>query len=543
MASTNLDEIGVQPISVPDWALGIITSQPPTEIPDNAAQDLLNLEFDDNGNLTTRCGLTQLNSTTFSGRITSLHYFTAETGEVGILFTTGTTVQIIETNGTGLTNLTGALTLPSDTYWQWKTFGGIAIGCNKATSGDNPIKVTTSAVASALGGSPPKAKYIEIWNNRVWLVSATEPNQLWGSALGLPEDWTVDNDAGAITLDIDADDGDQITGLFATREALYVFKRKRIFKVIPINPAAAPTLASNLKVVIHAQTIGCVSPYSIFPILDDVVFLSEQGLASLSLAAVTDDFRTALYSRNVAEIKAAPKTTEEIPAYLFDTAAQYWLSLPAGISPTGLPLAYVMDYLRIDQQLVRWCKFDALAAFTAATSFTGALGKVYVLGARNAGGNFLLYTYRPRLPDGPFSDNGAGYTKRLVTKAYTANTPLLRKWWHKWGFGVTPLTSTVSLSIQYTLDENQTRIGSYGFNLSAASLGALWDQALWDSGVWDSALNPPIDIIRRLLTNSAGQRAQSIFLQVTNAQNNEGFTIRDFMLMYSMLTEKKVSDI
>src|SRR5262249_29591121 len=233
--------------------------------------------------------------------------------------------------------------LPNDTFWQWKTFGNVAIGVNKATSGDNPVKVTTSLVASALAGSPPKGKYIEVWNSRVWIVSATSPNQLWGSSLGNAEDWTTTTDAGRVIIDIDAADGDKITGLFATRAALYVFKRKRIFKVVPINPAAAPTLASNLKVDIHAQTIGCVSPYSIFPVLDDVVFLSEQGLASLALAATREDFRTALYSRTVAEIRNAPKIIEEIPGYLFDTAAQYWISLPASIAPIGIAVSYVMD--------------------------------------------------------------------------------------------------------------------------------------------------------------------------------------------------------
>src|SRR5262249_49698805 len=256
-----------------------------------------------------RTGITQLFATTFANRITSLHYFTAETGEVGILYTTANQLRKVGTNGSGDTNITGALTLPNDTYWQWRTFTNLAIGVNKATTGDNPVKVNTSGVAAALTGTPPKAKYIEVWNERVWIVSATEPNRVWGSSLGNAEDWTTTTDAGRIFLDVDAADGDLITGLFATREALYVFKKKRIFKIVPISASLAPTLASNLKVVVHAQTIGCVSPYSIFPLLNDVAFLSEQGLAALSLSAVFDDFRTALYSRKVAEIARTPKAT------------------------------------------------------------------------------------------------------------------------------------------------------------------------------------------------------------------------------------------
>lgn len=543
MISTNLDDIGVRPLQVADWSLGVITSAPPTEIPDNAAQDILNMEFDDNGNLATRCGLTQLMATTFATRITSIHNFLAETGQVGVLFTTGNTLRIVQTDGSGLTNLTGALTLPSDTYWQWKTFNNLAIGVNKATSGDNPVKVNTSSVASALGGTPPKGKYIEIWNNRVWIASATSPNQLWGSKLGDPENWTDTTDAGKVTIDIDAADGDLITGLFATREALYVFKRKRIFKVVPINANAAPTLASNLKVVVHAQTIGCVSPYSIFPVLDDVLFLSEQGLASLSLAATTEDFRTALYSRNVVDIARTPKSTEEIPCYLFDTAAQFWISMPASIAIGGQPIAYVMDYLRIDQSVVRWCRFDALAAFTAATSFIGGSGKVYVVGAKNGAGTHQLYTYKPKASGGPFTDNGTLYIKQLKTKAFTADSPLLRKHWHKWGFSFDLLSNTAAVSVGYFLDGIQNKGGSQSFNLSGSGAGALWDQALWDVALWDSAVAVPLDIVRRLLTNSSGQRGQNITFVVTNGQNNDGLVIKDFALWYSQLTERKVSDV
>src|SRR5262245_21426343 len=181
MAETDLDRVGVQPINVPNFDLGIITSAPATEIPDNALQDLLNMEFDDGGNISTRAGVVALMDDTFAERVTSLHYFTTEAdGEIGVLLTTGSSLWIVQTDGSDLTDLTGSLTLPDDRFWQWRTFGGLAIGVNKATSGDNPIKVTDVPAASALGGTPPKGKYIEVWKNRVWIVSETEPNQLRG---------------------------------------------------------------------------------------------------------------------------------------------------------------------------------------------------------------------------------------------------------------------------------------------------------------------------------------------------------------------------
>ena len=541
-ASTNLDNVGMQPIRVPDFRLGINTAKPPTEIDNSEVQDLLNFEFDDAGNISTRRGVSQLSADTFANRITSLHYFTVEAGEVGILLTTGATLQIIETNGTGLSNLTGALTLPSNNFWSWVTFAGLAIGANKATSGDNPIKVSATPTAAALGGSPPKAKYLQVWNSRLWLVSATEPNQIWGSALGDPEDWTVDDAAGAVTIDVDADDGDLITGLFATRDALYIFKRNAIYRLIPVvKPETDP---DNLKLEVVTRKIGCVSHYSITQVVDDVLFLSDQGVASLSLVVTAENFKTAFYSRNVAEITNFIKSTEEIPAFLFDTAAQYWLSLPPAVSPTAARQVYVMDYLKVGDGYARWTRFDGFVAGTAYTSFMGASGKTYVIGAINSGGsNYQLFTYVPRLTTAAFSDQGTAYNKAVAFKSFNGGAQLLRKYWHEWAIALNLLSSSAGVTITYTFDQNVNRGGSYSFGLTGTETGSIWAAGVWAAGVWGTVFSGQKDIVRELLSNEFGRESQDITFAVSNAQAGEGFTIQDFAMDYVPLSNKKVSDV
>ena len=545
MASTNADNAGMRTIPYAGWGRGIITSKPSTEIPDDAAQDIINMEFDESDNLSTRNGFVELNANTYAGRITSGYYFTSGSGEIGILFTTGSQLRIVETNGTGDTNLTGALTLPNDTFWQWITYKDIAIGVNKATSGDNPVKVSTGAVAAALGGSPPKGKYIALWENRVWIVSATEPNQLRGSHLGDPENWSTGTDAQGVSIDIEIDDNDIITGLFATKDALYIWKTKKIYKLGPINPATAITNASNLRVSIFSQTIGCVSPYSIAPLLDDVVYLSAQGLASLRLSEVAEDFRTALYSRNVAEIGKINKTTEEIPSLLLPNANQYWLSFPSNLSTRSINESYILDYLNIQAGVdaARWTRFTGLAGFTAATSFPSATGTVYVVGAENPDGTHQLFTYVPKEEGGVYSDNGESYPKELRTKAFPHESVLLRKEWHKWGFNFDLLTNTAQVAIQYFFDDNLSKGGNQSFNMSAATLGALWDQAIWDADSWDSAVQGPVQIIRRLLSNSSGRIGETITFRVSNGQADEAIVIKDMLLMYTLLNEKGVTDL
>lgn len=540
-ASSNLDNLGIQPQVVADFRLGINTAVPPQEIQDNEVQDMLNFEFDDAGNISTRHGVTQLSADTFS-RITSLHYFTIDAGEIGILLTEGTKLQIIETNGTGLTNLTGALTFPNNTFWQWVTYGGLAIGVNGATSGTNPVKVDSTSTAAALGGSPPRGKYIAVWNNRVWIASASAFSRVHGSALGLPEDWTATGASGKIDIDIDTNDGDPITGLFSTRDALYVFKRHSIHRLVAF--ADPNTDVNNIRREVVTKDIGCAGPYSIQQIPNDVVFLSDQGIASLSLVQNAEDFRTAFYSRNIKELTRFPKTTLEIPSLFCDTGAQYWISLPASVTSNGKKQVFVLDYLRIDEGIVRWTRFDGMVAGTAYTSFPGATGKVYVIGALNSGGsNYQLFTYIPRDATDGFTDNGSAYTKAVALKSYNGGAQLLKKYWHEWGFGFNLLSATAGINVAYYFDQNILRTDSYSFGLTGISTGSLWAAGLWGAGLWGTTFSGQNDIVRELKSNAYGRESQDITFNVSNAQAGEGFTIQDFMLWYTVKNNKKVSDV
>lgn len=542
MASTNLDDNGMQSLRVPDWRLGIYTSIPPTEIPDNAVQDLLNIEFDDAGNLSTRRGVTQLSADTFANRITSLHYFTVDAGEIGILLTTGTTLQIIETNGTGLTNLTGALTFPNNTFWQWVTFGGLAIGVNGATSGTNPVQVNAASTAAALGGSPPRGKYIAVWNSRVWIASASVLSRIHGSALGNGADWTTTGASGTVTIDVDTDDGDKITGLFSTRDALYIFKRRSIHRLVAF--ADPNTDVNNLRREVVTKDVGCVSAYSIQQVPNDVVFLSEQGIASLALVQTAEDFRTAFYSRNVKELTTFLKTTEEIPSLHCDTGAQYWISLPTSVAPNGNKMVYVLDYLKVDEGIVRWTRFDGMVAGTAYTSFPGASGKTYVIGALNSGGsNYQLFTYIPRSTSAAFSDQGSAYTKAIALKSYNGGAQLLRKYFHEWALGLNLLSASVGITVQYYFNQNILRTDGYSFGLTGTSTGSLWAAGLWGAGLWGTTFSGAKRIVRELKSNSYGREAFDVTFNVSNAQAGEGFTIENFELYYALQNNKRVSDV
>lgn len=216
------------PIIQNNWQLGMITSVPPEEVPIGGAQLINNLEFDLESNLGTRNGVTLFLDTTETTRVTSMFRAEYSDGTVWILFTTGTKLYRCTESGGSLTDITGALTFPNNVRWQWVMFGDFAIGVNGATSGTNPVKVNAAGTASLLANAP-FARFVEVWNSRLWLVeTGTNKNRLTASAINLPEDYTVDDDAGAIQLPIDLNDGDFINGIKAWKGSLYVRKKKKI---------------------------------------------------------------------------------------------------------------------------------------------------------------------------------------------------------------------------------------------------------------------------------------------------------------------------
>jgi hypothetical protein len=301
MPRQTVQDTPMQAFIAPGWNGGINTAVPDDQIADNEAVDILNFEFDQSNSLVTRRGVQKflgIAPAQVFDRINALHYHEDDAGNVHVLLNEGTKLWRINNLGTAIANITGALTFPNDAVWQWKSFTGLAIGVNGATSGTNPVKVSgATPTAAALGGSPPRGKYLEIWNSRVWIVDAANPNTLRASVLGNAEDWTTGGATGTITIDVSKDDGDKITGIVSFRERLFIFKRTKIFILSATNePVTDP---DNFRLDIYTTNLGCVSANTIQPVLNDILFLSESGVASLVSSQVVGNFNAAFLSRNI----------------------------------------------------------------------------------------------------------------------------------------------------------------------------------------------------------------------------------------------------
>ena len=545
---------------------GIVTSKPANEIADDECVDILNKDFDQDDNLRDRPGNTAYCSAlpiSGSQRVTSLYDYRKVGGSTFLIMTHGNELRSVTT--TTATSIKGTLTLPSDTYWQWVTFNDNAIGVNQATSGDNPVQWTGTGNATALAGTPPKGKYIETWNNRVWIVDAANPNKLWYSKIGDGADWTH---ATAGAIEIGFNDGDTITGIKVHRKNLFVFKRNRIYIITTGVPNTDPNL---WKVDVFAGNVGCVSAFTIQPLLDDLVFLSDAGVISLAAVQQYGDFRQAIISRNVTELGDVSKAIDTFASVVNAEESQYWLSIPSTTSGSANGQTYVLDYKRIDQGKIRWTRFSGLCAgSTFAQVIVSGRKRVFIGSANNR-----IYRFGD---SGVLNDDGVAYTKGLTTKAYDFNDVLLRKMWNHWALAVQLLACPLQLIVRYRFDLRDDRAKSESFNFDCSgttfstsgsggttgtgndTTDALWDVATWDAvdlngdGIDDNSGLPFVayrfaregtndrEIYRRF-SGDPGRKGQTVQFIITNAQKDQACIIKDLKLETIPLSRKRVRDV
>lgn len=546
MPKLTQQSVPIQNFTQQNWSGGLNTFVPSDRIADNEAVDILNMEFDQDNNLVPRSGVAKFNfpGDTFATRITSIHYYENDAGNIYILYTSANKIFSSLNSGGALTDRTGIFSFPIDTIWHWKNFTGLAIGVNGANTASgftNPVKVSGSIpTVVALGGTPPKCKFIEIWNNRVWVVDADNPSTLRASSLNNAEDWTTVGAAGTVTIDISKNDGDKITGIIAFRERLFVFKRTKIFVIsadrVPI------TDPNNLRVDIYSPDIGCFSQNTIRVVLNDVLFLSEQGIASLVASEIVGSFNASIISQKVKEISNYFRNSDGIHAFVVDNADQYWLQIPQPANAKNINEAFVFDYRQIQQGIVRFVRMDNKVAGSAMASFYINGAKQYLIGSNSGESVFRAYRYIPK-DRTLLNDDGLGFTRQLITKAFNLNLPFIRKLFSYFYLNAINITDNVVLTLSYTFDDNSLKTENLPISFSSLPNGAIWDVSLWDAGTWggDNVINHRIK--RRFRNSSFGRKAVKVQFSITNSTNSQSYVLGYLGFDFGVLNERLGNDV
>ena len=527
---------------------GMNTSVDQTEIADNEAVLIENFEYDDSNNLVTRNGVSNGGSAA-STKITSIFSFSTDAGFIGNLFTRGTQIRsrplVLGTD----TNLTGALTLPDGTRWYWKSLNNVAVGVNGSTGAGNPIQVVGPAPGTASHlVAAPDGRYIEEHDSRLWIVHASNPNRIQCSDLGSAVNWNTGgftNPAQGVTIDVYPGDKDQITGLYSWRERLFIFKRKRIYVLRAVSiPNTDP---NNWEVVEYSKEIGCIAATTIRETLDDVVFLSEFGLASLTAAEIAADYTAAVISTKMKAVQDIAKNVGEtdVFGYTLRDKGQYWLCVSSVFAPNGKNTTYVMDYSQAKAGIIRWTQNDKLGYATSIERHNEPQNQVtYLLGCDDPNStDFFFGTYKPKQLVKTFADDDLAIDQTILSKGYNFEVDDERKSFLYWYLTLLMLSDLLSLNVKYIINEGEEE-GNNPFGLTRdLGSGGLYGIGLYGTALYGDVPPPAIKrIIRKPIANKL-KKFVTIQYEIKCNTINQGFTVNKFGMKAGKLSTFKANNV
>ena len=251
------------------------------------ATELNNAVFDNAGRIAARKGWIKLTTSGTPGahNIEQMHCF--EDGTNTVLISTSN--NKIYSGTTTLTDRTGALT-PTANRWQFVNWND---GTNTKVlawqTGHSPIVSTVTAgtpgnfaAIVASSGTVPTGDCCMVAWGRVW-ASVSDNLTIKYSGLLNETQW---NSGGAGSLDTRyywPGNGDFIVALAMYQDYLVVFGRRNILLYGgTLSPSSALTLVDKI------EGVGCVARDSVQGLGNDLIFLSETGLRSLSRTLTTD---------------------------------------------------------------------------------------------------------------------------------------------------------------------------------------------------------------------------------------------------------------
>jgi hypothetical protein len=545
------EDFPIKKIAIDAFFGGINTSAGPTEIEDNEAVEIWNFEYDNLNNIATRNGVTK-SGDIYSNRITSIFSFRTDSGFVGILYTSGTSLYSRPLVLGSITNLTGALSLPSNVRWYWAALNGVAVGVNGATGAGNPIQVVGPAPGTASHlAAAPDGRYITEWNNRLFIVSVANPNQIQCSDLGSATSWntngfTVANNG--VIINVAPGDGDIITGLYSTKERLFIFKKRKIYVLRA--PALPNTDPNNWEVVEYSKRIGCIAQSTIRGAVDsdDALFLTEaMTVASLKGAETTADFELNSIGQKIAQIgKIKGNITDaDVFAYTFNDKSQYWLCVSGSFSPFGFNTTFVLDYSKVRQGIARWVFFDGYAFGTAIEQYGESADQMtYLIGCDDPNNtDFFIGLYTPNIAIKTFADGTLGIRQFIFTKAYNYNLDDLRKEMVNWFLGILLLSDTLSLSASYVINEGE-ETAEYTFGLvRETGSGGVYGTGLYGTTLYGEIPEPSTKRIVKAPIWGKLRKFVTVQFRFSCSTVNQGFAINSFGTRAGILSRNKAGNI
>lgn len=251
---------------------GLNSKGSPIFVGKNEASDLLNVNLDTDGSISSRNGYTTLNTTVLPGRVDGLYHFKKNNGTAYLIAAATNLYKMDSFDGTW-DDITGTTSITANSPAQMLTFDDTLVVLNNddkiqnwtgtGTASDN--ECYTDIVLTS-------AKTMEVYQNRLYLFNVTVdgsyyPDRGYYSAAQQIATW----DGSYFTVGFD--DGDEIIGSDVLGSYLYVLKKNSIYRVRGTGDSTVPHTIDKT-----AATEGCISRGSIQKVNNMIVYLSQKGL-------------------------------------------------------------------------------------------------------------------------------------------------------------------------------------------------------------------------------------------------------------------------
>ena len=354
------------------------------------------------------------------------------------------------------------------------------------TNGVNtPVFYEEGVGASALTGSPPTGRPIEIYKSRVFIASGST---LYYSALGKQNDWTTANDAGYISNFYN--DSSPIMALKIYGEYLAIYKQYGTY----ILSGSSPT-DFLIKPILNK---GAVSPWTIGTVNNNQYFFNGTSIAPLQFNALGQIMAAAEVSIKIKSVfdDLNPAKYSETLCIPYQKKNQIWFYFASKNSGT-LDTCYIYDYFHGS-----WYKRVALP-ITCGAIING------IIYTGTSDGKILK-------EDCTNSFNGAAIEAWWLSPWFTFKNPEIPKevltfnvWLYK--------DQLYSIDVLSSQDYNpfDPKVNSVS---TIQDIDLVWDVSNWDVGYWsgNNAIKKSVKV---------NGRFEALQIGIRNLQADQPFTL------------------
>lgn len=255
-------------------------------------------------------------STALADSPRGLWYVQKKSGDTQVIAGTASTMYLLDTTDMSWDSLGNSYGVPTDHLWSAVQYGTYFIAVNET---DNPQVYDIEAGGSfgALGGSPPKARFVDVVGDYVFLgCLATDPYGGQWSATGSHTGWTAGTGNSDVFTFADGGFVQAICG------AANLIIQERVIRQI-IEQPGNPTGVFGFQKIEQAK--GTIAPHSVIKYGPQVAYLSDEGFwfgaENIAHNKVWNYFKSQVNTQRLYSVLGAPDPTRPVFYWAYRTGS------------------------------------------------------------------------------------------------------------------------------------------------------------------------------------------------------------------------------